>query len=230
VLRLPIFTDYFSATETDSLSTVIERHFMRRILEGDARAGSQINELELAREIGVGTTSVREFLIRFSRFGLIEKRPNSHWILKGFDEQFALELVDVREMFEVRSALAFAALPDDHPSWPALERIEAEHTELGRSMDSRYQAFSELDERFHRLIHHASGTRFVIDFYDVIAMIFHYHYQWNKSSERERNAVALVEHLDYIAALRTRSAPAVEAACRAHLRSARTTLLQSMRR
>jgi DNA-binding GntR family transcriptional regulator len=43
----------------------------------------QINELELAREIGVGTSSVREFLIRFSRFGLIEKRPNSHWVLKA---------------------------------------------------------------------------------------------------------------------------------------------------
>ena len=37
-----------------------------RLLAGGAEAGMQINELELAREIGVGTTSVREFLIRFS--------------------------------------------------------------------------------------------------------------------------------------------------------------------
>ncbi|MGO7360454.1 GntR family transcriptional regulator, partial [Rhizobium ruizarguesonis] len=57
--------------------------------------GMQINELELAREIGNGTTSVREFLIRFSRFGLIEKRPKSHWTIKGFTREFALELADV---------------------------------------------------------------------------------------------------------------------------------------
>ncbi|MGO7631931.1 GntR family transcriptional regulator, partial [Rhizobium ruizarguesonis] len=55
----------------------------------------QINELELAREIGTGNTSVREFLIRFSRFGLIEKRPNSNWTLKGFTREFAIELADV---------------------------------------------------------------------------------------------------------------------------------------
>ena len=42
--------------------------------------------------------------IRFSRFGLIEKRPNSHWVLKGFTRDFALELTEVREMFELRSA------------------------------------------------------------------------------------------------------------------------------
>ena len=82
----------------------------------------QINELELARDIGTGTTSVREFLIRFSRFGLIEKRPNSHWILKGFTREFALELTEVREMFELRSAASFAALDADHPAWQELER------------------------------------------------------------------------------------------------------------
>jgi DNA-binding GntR family transcriptional regulator len=76
--------------------------------------GMQINELELAREIGTGTTSVREFLIRFSRFGLIEKRPNSHWILKGFTREFALELAEVREMFELHSAAEFGRLPPDN--------------------------------------------------------------------------------------------------------------------
>ncbi len=88
---------------------------MRRLLAENARAGMHIIELELAREIGVGTTSVREFLIRFSRFGLIEKRRNSHWVLKGFTREFALELTTIRELFEMRCALAFARLPADHP-------------------------------------------------------------------------------------------------------------------
>ncbi len=59
-------------------------------------------------------------------------------------------------------------------------------------------------------------------------MIFHYHYQWNKSDERSRNAVAVAEHLDYIAALKSGDPAAVEAACRRHLTSARRTLLQSI--
>ena len=201
---------------------------MRRILAGGAEPGMQINELELAREIGTGTTSVREFLIRFSRFGLIEKRPNSHWVLKGFTPEFALELTEVREMFELRSAAAFAHLPGDHPAWGELEAIAALHREILADVENRYREFSELDERFHLLVHRASRNRFIVDFYDIIAIVFHYHYQWNKTNARQRNARALEEHLAYIEALQSRDPAQIDEACRRHLKSARETLLQSI--
>ncbi|MBN9551588.1 MAG: GntR family transcriptional regulator [Alphaproteobacteria bacterium] len=228
VLRAPRPEDFFPDEETDSLAEIIERSFMRRLLAEGAAAGMQINELELAREIGVGTTSVREFLIRFSRFGLIEKRRNSHWVLKGFTRAFALELTEIREMFELRSAAAFVALPEDSAVWADLDQLEAEHRHLAGEIATRFNEFSELDERFHRLIHRASHNRFIVDFYDVIAMIFHYHYQWNKAEERQRNEVAIQEHLAYIAALKSRDPAKVDAACRKHLKSARQTLLSSI--
>lgn len=228
VLRRPSSQDFFPEIETSSLSSIIERSFMKRILAGGAQPGMQINELELAREIGVGTSSVREFLIRFSRFGLIEKRRNSHWVLKGFTESFALELFDIREIFELRSAVAFSKLEADHPARLELDELDAEHRALLNDVDRRFGEFSELDERFHRLIHSASRNRFVDDFYDIIAIVFHYHYQWNKIDAKQRNARALEEHLDYIEALRSRDAAKVDRACRAHLRSARETLLASI--
>ena len=228
VLRKPVAADYFPTEETDSLSEIIERSFMRRILAGGAEPGMQINELELAREIGTGTTSVREFLIRFSRFGLIEKRPNSHWVLKGFTPEFALELTEVREMFELRSAAAFAHLPDDHPAWSELNAIADLHREILADVDNRYREFSELDEKFHLLVHQASRNRFIVDFYDIIAIVFHYHYQWNKTNARQRNARAMEEHLVYIEALQSRDPAKIEGACRQHLKSARETLLQSI--
>lgn len=228
VLREPEKSDFFPDGETDKPTDIVERSFMKKLLAEGARPGTQISELELARDIGVGTSSVREFLIRFSRFGLIEKRPNSRWVLKGFTREFALELTDIREMFELRSAQAFCALPANDPAWAALDRLAAEHRALLSDVDRRFAEFSELDESFHRLIHGASRNRFIMDFYDVIAMVFHYHYQWNKSDERSRNRTALQEHLAYIAALRSRDAGAIDRTCRAHLRSARETLLQSI--
>lgn len=228
VQRSPSKSDFFPEHETSSLSEVIERTFMKRILMGGAEPGMQINELELAREIGVGTTSVREFLIRFSRFGLIEKRPNSHWVLKGFTRQFAEELIDVREMFELKSAAAFINLPVENSAWNELETLRRAHVEVLAEIDSRYLEFSELDDRLHRLIQQASGNRFIVDFYDIIAIVFHYHYQWNKANARERNGKAILEHLDYIEALKTRRPEAVEAACRLHLSSARLSLMQSL--
>jgi DNA-binding GntR family transcriptional regulator len=228
VLRQPTDADLFPQEETNSLHDIIERSFMLRILSDDAQPGMQINELELAREIGTGTTSVREFLIRFSRFGLIEKRPNSHWVLKGFTREFALELADVREMFELHSAAEFGRLPADHPAWSDLAEIEREHHELLAKLDAHYKEFSQLDEKFHLLIHRASKNRFIADFYDVISVVFHYHYQWNKAFARERNSRAIGEHLDYIAALKSGDAQRIDTTCRQHLASARQTLLQSI--
>ncbi|MBY3246933.1 GntR family transcriptional regulator [Rhizobium laguerreae] len=228
VLRQPTDHDLFPSEETDSLHDIIERSFMQRILADDAAPGMQINELELAREIGTGTTSVREFLIRFSRFGLIEKRPNSHWTLKGFTREFALELADVREMFELHSAAEFGRLPRDNQSWADLAAMRDEHHAMLGDINQRFRDFSVLDERFHLLIHRASKNRFIADFYDAIAIVFHYHYQWNKTAARQRNERAIHEHLDYIAALESGNQTAIEAACRAHLHSARQTLLQSL--
>lgn len=228
VVRLPTETDYFSKAETDPLSAVIERTFMQRILAGGATPGDMIGEADIARDIGIGVSAVREFLIRFSRFGLIEKRRNSQWVLKGFTREFALELTEIREIFETRSARRFAALHPESPFWSRLEALETEHRDLLEDVEHRFMDFSELDERFHRLIQEASGNRFVADFYDLIAMIFHYHYQWNKTGARERCRVAIEEHLAYIEALKSQSEFEVDFYCAKHLRSARETLLASI--
>ena len=189
-----------------------------------------INELELARQFGVATTSIREFLNRFQRFGVIERRPNAGWVFKGFTTSFALELFEIREMFELRSATAFAALPDSSPLWRQIEALREEHLSLLNEIDRRYHDFSDLDNRFHRLINSARSNRFIDDFYDIITLIFHYHYQWNKRDERQRNEVAIREHLTYIEAHLSRNRSMVELACRAHLTSARETLIRATAR
>ena len=228
ILRRPAAGDYFPKEEVDPIALVIERRFMQKILAEESLPGGSINELELAREVGVSTSSVREFMIRFSRYGLIEKRRNSTWILKGFTRAFALELTEVREMFEHRSARRFITLPPSHPAWSELAAIDRLHRAARQGGRIDEADFASLDERFHRLIHSASDNRFVTDFYDVIALVFHYHYRWNKADAIRRNMVAVQEHLDYIAALQGRDRAAVDRACRAHLRSARRTLLESI--
>jgi DNA-binding GntR family transcriptional regulator len=218
---------HFPQVETVSTSEQVEKQFMEWMLRADTKPGSQINELELAREFGVGTTGIREFLNRFMRFGLIEKRQNAGWVFKGFTEGFAMELFEIREMFELRSALALASLPPSSPIWSKLRALEHQHHELLASIDERFHDFSDLDNRFHRLINAAAPNRFIDDFYDIITFIFHYHYQWNKRDERQRNEVAIREHLSYIEALNSHDLARVQAVCSAHLSSAKTTMMQA---
>jgi DNA-binding GntR family transcriptional regulator len=217
----------FRQAETVAASAQLERKFMEWMLREDAPPGALISELELARRFGVANTGIREFLNRFQRFGLIEKQPNGRWVLHGFTPSFALELFEIREMFEMRSATAFASLPLSSALWRQIEAMREEHLALLGAIDARYHDFSNLDSRFHRLINSAVRNRFIDGFYDIFALIFHYHYQWNKVDERQRNEVALREHLAYIDALLSRDAASVRRACKAHLTSAKKTLIQS---
>ena len=228
VARHPKAADYFPDNETVATSAQVEKKFMEWMLRGDRKAGDIVNGLELARQFGVSTSAIREYLNRFSRFGLIERRPNSSWIILGFTREFALELFEVRELFETRSAIAFATQSEGSLAWQNLRKLEKEHRALLKAISSRYQDFSDLDERFHRLVNNASNNRFIVDFYDIISLIFHYHYQWNKVDEKQRNRAAVLEHLDYIEALFSRDPQRVELACKSHLNSARKTLLSSI--
>jgi DNA-binding GntR family transcriptional regulator len=220
-------TQRFPEAETIPMADQVERLFMEWTLRDNMSPGAVINELDLARRFGVATTSIREFMNRFQRFGLIEKRPNAGWVFKGFTTSFALELFEIREMFELRSAKTFAALPVASPLWEQLETLRMEHMTLLEKIDGRYHDFSDLDSRFHRLVNSAAPNRFIDGFYDLITLIFHYHYQWNKRDERRRNEVAILEHLTYIEALQGRSLSIVELACRSHLASAKETLIRS---
>lgn len=217
----------FPESETVSKTAQLEKQFMEWMQTESARPGMTIGETELARQFGVATTGIREFLNRFLRFGLIEKDRSGRWSLKGFTTGFALELFEIREMFELRSAQSFGALPRHSPLWRQMQALRAEHETLQKDVAARYRDFSDLDDRFHRLINSAAPNRFIDEFYDIISLIFHYHYQWNKHDELLRNEVAIREHLAYIDALSSGNQAQIERACRQHLASAKRTLISS---
>jgi len=229
VVRPPTPSDYFDSLETQSAASIVEQKFLRWIVQEDPKPAQQVNAMDLARQFGVSTSAVREYLGRFGQFGLLEHRENGGWVFKGFTEDFALELSEVRDMFERRSVEKFLALPADHPAWAALATIEVQHTHLQAQHLIDHSQFSELDERFHRLINTALPNRFMSNFYLIISMIFHYHYQWNKADAAERNRAALKEHMTYIQALRSGDPQATLNACNAHLATARQTLLRSIK-
>src|SRR5271155_4931960 len=203
LLRQPVPADFYAEGETEQVGAIVEKQFMQWILHGDCKPGQQINSLELARQFGVSTSAIREYLNGFRQFGLLERRPSGSWIVKGFTKEFALELSEVRELFELRSVQRLVELPDGDPVWRALDMIARDHLSLKAEIEQRHADFSALDERFHRMINNTSRNRFMVNFYALISMIFHYHYQWSKVGEKERHVVAIDEHLAYISALKS---------------------------
>ena len=229
ILRHPGPAEFFDETETESVSVAVERRFMEHVLRGGLAPGDTINGLGLARTLNVSVAALRDYLNRFERFGLVQRQPNSSWIFHGFTQAFAVELFEVRELYEAR-ALAKFADKLDLPRLRILTDLEQQHRTLLAEINQRFQDFSALDAKFHRAFADFAGNRFISQLQELISLIFHYHFQWNKTDERERNAVAIAEHLDIIAALRRGDAAEISKANARHMASAIETLLRSIRK
>lgn len=228
VTRPPTREDYFPEKEVLPIESVLETAFMEWTLKEEIGPGTRFSEAAIARKLGASPSSVREFLLRLSKHGFIRKEPQKSWVLEGFTRAYAEEIHEVRLLFELRTIEKLVVLAEDDPFWPSITRMMIEHRELLENYEQRYLDFPKLDARFHRLLNSASRNRFIESFQDVISLIFHYHYRWNKADEKERNYVALQEHLRVIEAIILRKPADAKAALGAHLETAQLTLTKSI--
>lgn len=228
LLRKPRPDDYFDVSALHSATEQLQEVLMEWIYERDLPPGAEFTEAELSRTAGVSTVAVREFLIGFARNGLIEKNPRGGWRLCAFDAKYAEELGEAREMFELKAIERIGTLAPDDPAFARLEELLARHEALGKAPAAAHVEFPALDREFHTFLIGLLDNRFAENLNDVVSMVFHYHYQWDKRDEIPRNQYALREHLAILRPLAKGDVAAAMAAMRAHLRSARSTMLNSL--
>jgi len=206
----------------------LESQFLEWVLRMDVPPGTALNVAQLSKEFSVATHTLQEFLSSLSRFGIVVRRPRGGWILTGFTTDYAVELSDFRTVLELNSVRHIVDLPPDHPIWARLDELERDHLALLTRIGQDFHDFSKLDEAFHAAINSVVTNRFVKEFQKVISLVFHYHFQWNKSDERLRNEDAIREHLSYIEALRSRDPEIAQAAGLRHLATSKKTLLTAL--
>jgi len=227
VLREVTEADSYDIKDKNSTKDVqIEKHFLDLINTGNLLPGDRFSELSLAKNSGCTTITVREFLIKFSNNGLIEKIPRGRWKMVKFDEEFARELVSFRQMVEMRAITELLNLPKDNPVWQELTELLAKHKEVRADMENRYLEFPDLDKALHYKIKAGNKNRFTNQFYDIVSFVCHYHYQWDKTGEFERFTKAIDEHIDILNNLVTHNTAGAIMSMERHLQSAERTLLR----
>ena len=227
VLRQTSEADYYDIKDKNSTKDVqIEKYFLDLINTGKLLPGDRFSELSLANNSGCTTITVREFLIKFSNNGLIEKIPRGRWKMVKFDEDFARELVSFRQMVEMQAITDLLKTPKDNPIWKELEEILAQHQAVSADMENRYLEFPDLDKALHYAIKKSTTNRFTNQFYDIVSFVCHYHYQWDKTGELERFTTAINEHIDILNNLVTHNTAGAIMSMERHLQSAETTLLR----
>ena len=229
LVRAPTQADFLVEPDEYISLAQLENRFLNWVLRFDIPPDTPLSVAQLAKQFSVPPHLLQEFLASLGHFGLVERRPRGGWRLLGFTVDNAMELSDFRTLLEVNAVRAACALPDADKFWAELDDLDQQHQDLLARIDTDYRDFSQLDERFHVTINALVSNRFVTHFQKVISLIFHYHYQWDKSRQHERNRAAIGEHRTIIRAIRTKDADLAQQAMQTHLATSKKTLIASFR-
>src|SRR5690349_20500781 len=124
----------FAAVDAEALRTRSRADFVYESLrdavsEGRIAKGERVREEEIARNLGVSRTPVREALQRLQQRGLLVFGPGRGLVVAELSQQQVIELYSMREILE-GSAARFAAQHATEHEIAILYRLQEELKEL----------------------------------------------------------------------------------------------------
>jgi len=194
------------------------------ILDGRLEPGSRLKEEELARELGISRTPVREALLVLQAEGLIETTPNRGAAVRTHDADDLIDLYQLRALLEGYAARQAAA------------RVSDEEIQLLRESCDRFDKIAGDDFRelvkenllFHSAIHAAAGSaRLTGMLRRVIELPLVYKsYVWYPPDQKR---ISAHYHRQITKALSVRDAERAELVMREHVFEARDLLVAASR-
>jgi DNA-binding GntR family transcriptional regulator len=140
----------------------VHDHLREEILAGRLPAGTELQEVALAAELGVSRGPLREAIGRLAAEGLVTVRPRRGAVVRSLSKQEFLEAYQVREALEMMAVrLAVPRLEQVH-----FDRLEALVDQMQQHAEKEnVQAFFEANGQFHAELFAASGNGKLLELY-----------------------------------------------------------------
>lgn len=192
-----------------------------RILSGQAPGGTRLGEVDLARELGMSRTPVRQALLRLAAEGLVEVTPNrgARVIVRSDSE---LEYV-----FELRARLEGLAARRSatRASADQLDLLDTLARDIAVAADDHdNDTVTRLNHRFHGLlIEIADSATLATSVAGLLhaSVLARTQNAFDDAAQQRSNN----HHVEIVAALRAGDPDWAESVMRSHLLSARASLL-----
>jgi GntR family transcriptional repressor for pyruvate dehydrogenase complex len=225
--------------ERTSLSDAVTDSVISQIREGRYRAGDRLpTERELAEQLGVGRTSVREGLRFLEKLGILEIRQGTGTVVRSlslgkvFEHLIPIQTIidlpdrDVRDIMHVRRILEAesARLAALHATGGQLERLEELLNGMAASLDVP-RDYLEMDLEFHVVVGQASSNPVLAQLINLIRDIYTRYFEI-VLKDPEMNKTSLDFHRRLYAALRARDADAARQLILEHLSQAERDVLR----
>lgn len=157
VIAAEIF-DFLWGTERDPIPTAVDHAYARiwrQLITGERRPGERLSDVDLAAQLGVSRTPVRQALHRLAQDELVRFDPRRGFWVRVFAAQ------DVHELYDVRAALEALALrlavPHLRPA-DLQSQLNQLYAVRARLDDDQVVPFLQHDFQVHNFLIHASGN------------------------------------------------------------------------
>lgn len=195
------------------------------IIQGRLKPGERLMEMQLADEMGVSRTPVREAIRKLELEGFVVMIPRKGAYVSG------ISVKDIVDVFEVRAALeALAAgLAAERITDEELEELERSLVQTTEISDKdNIGAIVENDTNFHDLIYKACRNERLVQIITHLKEQIQ-RFRTTSLSQPGRLRDALVEHRAIVEAISDRNIEMSQNLAREHIENAEQSLLNAMR-
>lgn len=197
--------------------TEVFRIIKQRIIEGTLAPGLPINEIDLAKELNVSKTPVREALRQLEREGFVTTTPGRGSMVSPITFQDIREIYEMREIIECCAAKRGALRCDEDEVRENKRQLEQM---IGKNPDPNAFPWGE-EESVHQLIIRSVGNQKLLETYMGIQdHIKRIRIQFLNRFTRQRHDELIREHIQILDAFLDGDAEKAEQAVQTHLRNA----------
>lgn len=209
------------------MATAWEQSYLtlrRRLADGTYPAGSRLREEELAAQLGVSRTPIREALRRLDAEGWLRVVPNQGAFAASWSRQDIEEIFDLRALLEAHACEQAAMRPTPAGIAALKAACAAGEASLPATTLAAVEAVSDANVRFHQTIWEMSGqarTRSMLGTLAVPPMILRNFQHFDDANLRR----SLAQHREMAAAIASRNPSLAGAVMRAHVEAGKAIFL-----
>lgn len=138
----------------DSVSTQVHRYLRDRIVHGELMRGTRLVEVDVAAELGVSRTPVREALWQLRSMNLVRKTAGGGYEVTDIRQEL-VDILDIRAALEAHAVRRAVERVDD----AQIARIADICDRMERLPASAADQRAELNQSFHETLVSAAGNR-----------------------------------------------------------------------
>lgn len=204
------------------LREIVFEAIREAIINGILKPGERLMEIQLAEEMGVSRTPVREAIRKLELEGFVVMIPRKGAYVAG------LSMKDIADVFEIRAALEglAAGLAAERITEEELEELERLLVKIGECIQSDdLNAVIEQDTEFHDVLFKATRNERLVQIVSNLREQIQ-RYRTASLSSPGRMKLALEEHKQIVEALSERDVEKAQRLAREHIENAENSMLE----